>query len=87
VFWEEIDGGKTERLIRHAKVGADASLLFTEFYEKYLNEYAISWGMRHDNSPLYAACKSYGVDSVTPCLQVLLVFEAARSTKCPLTGC
>jgi len=81
-FWKSLEHGKISHLIQGAKLEADTNLLFAEFLEKYLNEFAIAWAMRERDNRLYLACKSYGIDGVTPCLQVLLVLGASRPTKC-----
>ncbi len=83
-FGEELYQGQIKKLVNQHTGGLDAETLFAEFYEKYLNEYALAWSMRNSESDLRQQCKAYDVDDVTSCLKALLVFGSAQTTTCKI---
>lgn len=86
-FWKEIGNGKTKALIdRSADRRGWGDVMFAEFYEKYLNEFALAWGMREGTGgPVYEGCKTLGVEDATSCLKALLAFGSGPMEKCSLT--
>jgi hypothetical protein len=78
-FWRRLTAGKTREMIQHSSAQGNADLIFVQFYERYLNEYALAWGLRDRDSKLYDVCTSYGVGDATTCLKGLLVLGTVRS--------